>query len=54
VAQERLTKLMSTLNGVDLFAKRLEMEDEGFVPVGLDSSGRQGVDEKGKYSRVSI
>jgi len=44
VAQERLTKLMESLQGVDLFAKKLEMDDEGFTPVGLD--GPAAAEEK--------
>ena len=34
---------MERLDGVNLLVKRLEMEDEGFVPVGLD--GMAGDDE---------
>ncbi len=36
VAQDRLIKLMAKLEGLDLFQLRMEMEDEGFIPQGIN------------------
>ena len=35
VAEEKLSKVMNKLLGVDVFAKKLEMDEERFVPEGL-------------------
>ena len=35
-SMEKLSKLMIRLSGTNLFMKKMEMEDTGFVPVGLD------------------
>ena len=35
VAEEKLARVMSRLLGVDVFAKKLEMDEERFVPEGL-------------------
>ena len=38
ISQDKLSALMTKLRGVNLMAKRIEMEDEGFVPVGLETA----------------
>ena len=35
VAEDKLSKVMARLLGVDVFAKKLEMDEERFVPEGL-------------------
>ena len=35
VAEEKLAKVMGRLLGVDVFTKKLEMDEERFVPEGL-------------------
>ena len=35
VAEEKLAKVMGRLLGVDVFAKKLEMDEDRFVPEGL-------------------
>ena len=35
VAEDKLSKVMAKLLGVDVFAKKLEMDEERFVPEGL-------------------
>ena len=35
MAEEKLSKVMNKLLGVDVFAKKLEMDEERFVPEGL-------------------
>ena len=34
--QDRLKKLLAQLSGVDLFLKKMAMEDERYIPVGLE------------------
>ncbi len=48
VSQARLDDLLKQLNGVDLFLKKMEMEEEEFVPVGLEMGLEEArmVDEK--------
>ena len=36
-ATEKLSKLMIRLSGLNLYMKKLEMEEEGFIPIGLDA-----------------
>ena len=35
VAEDKLSKVMARLLGVDIFAKKMEMDEERFVPEGL-------------------
>ena len=35
VAEDKLSKVMARLLGVDVFAKKLEMDEDRFVPEGL-------------------
>ena len=35
VAEDKLSKVMARLLGVDVFAKKMEMDEERFVPEGL-------------------
>ena len=48
VALERLKALMNKLDGVDLFLKKLEMEEEEFVPRGLEEGQEEENDEESK------
>ena len=36
ISTDKLSKLMTRLSGTNLFMKKMEMEEEGFIPVGLD------------------
>lgn len=38
ISTDKLSKLMTRLSGINLFMKKMEMEEEGFIPVGLDAS----------------
>jgi hypothetical protein len=54
VAQTSLSRLTKRLDDVDLFLIKLEMEEEEFVPFGLDVPfGKLGIDEDkdSKYQR---
>lgn len=51
VSQDALEKLMTKLEEVDLFLMKLEMDEEEFVPIGLeprtaDRKGGIGVEEE--------
>ena len=61
VSQEKLNDLMSKLKGIDLFVKKMEMEEEGFVPwAGTLSEaikrekGQEGLVEEDKESTAII
>ena len=36
ICTDKLSRLMVKLSGINIFMKRIEMEDEGFIPVGLE------------------
>ena len=36
ICTEKLSKLMVKLSGINIFMKRIELEEEGFIPVGLE------------------
>ena len=36
ISMDRLMKLMTRLSGTNLYMKKMEMDEEGFVPVGID------------------
>ena len=46
VAMARLKELMDDLDGEDLFGKKLEMDEDGFVPIGLRPELEKQEDEK--------
>ena len=51
VSTDKLSKLMTRLSGINLFMKKMEMEEEGFVPIGLDMGiGGAGALEEEKES----
>ena len=54
VSTDKLSKLMTRLSGINLFMKKMEMEEEGFVPIGLESSFTQRDFEEEKESKFSI
>jgi hypothetical protein len=51
IATERQSKLMTRLSGINLFMKKMEMEDEGFVPIGLDMGENVGEFDQEKDSK---
>ena len=36
VCTDRMSKLMTRLSGINIYMKKMEMEDEQFIPVGLE------------------
>ena len=48
---DKLSKLMTRLSGINLFMKKMEMEEEGFVPVGLDMGEAVGAYDDDKDSK---
>ena len=51
IATDRQSKLMTRLSGINLFMKKMEMEDEGFVPIGLDMGENVGEFDQEKDSK---
>ena len=45
---------MTRLSGINFFMKKMEMEEEGFVPIGLDMGYNVGEYEDEKEMRVLI
>ena len=55
VAEDKLGKVMARLLGIDVFAKKLEMDEERFVPEGLGyKTDLFEEEEKVKYHQVEI
>lgn len=58
ISTDKLSKLMTRLSGINLFMKKMEMEEEGFIPIGLDATAfnaRDFDDEKeSKYSYTLV
>ena len=47
ISTDKLSRLMTRLSGTNLFMKKMEMEEEGFIPVGLDMGySASGFDEE--------
>ena len=45
---------MVRLSGINLYMKKMEMEDEGFIPIGLDTGTDMGDFEDEKDSKIFI
>ena len=45
---------MTRLSGINLFMKKMEMEDEGFVPIGLDMGENVGEFDQEKDSKFAL
>ena len=43
---------MVRLSGINLYMKKMEMEDEGFIPIGLDTGTDMGDFEDEKDSKI--
>ena len=54
IATDRQSKLMTRLSGINLFMKKMEMEDEGFVPIGLDMGENVGEFDQEKDSKFAL
>ena len=51
---DKLSKLMIRLSGINLYMKKLEMEEEGFIPIGLEGAFENAYDEDEKDSKFSL
>ena len=45
---------MVRLSGINLYMKKMEMEDEGFIPIGLDTGTDMDMDMDEKDSKFFI
>ena len=51
---DRLSKLMTRLSGINLFMKKMEMEEDGFVPIGLDMGYNNAYDDDKESTYVYV
>jgi hypothetical protein len=51
ISMDKMSKLMTRLSGINLFMKKMEMEDEGYVPVGLDMGNQASGFDEGDNSK---
>lgn len=54
ITMDKLSKLMIRLSGINLYMKKLEMEEEGFIPIGLEGAFENAYDEDEKDSKFSV
>ena len=54
ITMDKLSKLMIRLSGINLYMKKLEMEEEGFIPIGLEGAFENAYDEDEKDSKFSL